>query len=244
MASGARPNVVIIMTDQQRADQSAREGFELDTTPFLDDLARSGTWFNRAYTSVPACGPARVSMLTGRYPNATRVRTNHNVEDATYCEDLYDVMRNAGYATALCGKNHSHIPADRTDHYFQVGHGGGSGEDRTEDEKGFDEYLGNLHHRADAGPAPFPLETQCPYRAVSSATKWIESLDKDPFFLWLSFPEPHNPYQACEPYFSMFPPETLPPTLSGKEARRIGILGLRGADSKGTSQLSGNAEAD
>ena len=78
-----RPNIVIIMSDQQRADVSAREGFALDTTPFLDALATGGTWFTRAYTSMPACLPARVSMLTGRYPGATRARTNHNEEDAT-----------------------------------------------------------------------------------------------------------------------------------------------------------------
>ena len=40
------PNIVLIMTDQQRADLSAREGFALDTTPFLDGLAREGVWFN------------------------------------------------------------------------------------------------------------------------------------------------------------------------------------------------------
>ncbi len=46
-----RPNIVIIMTDQQRADLTAREGFALDTTPFLDSLAAGGAWFDRAYTS-------------------------------------------------------------------------------------------------------------------------------------------------------------------------------------------------
>ena len=45
-----RMNIVLIMTDQQRADICRREGFPLDTTPFLDSLAAGGTWFNRAYT--------------------------------------------------------------------------------------------------------------------------------------------------------------------------------------------------
>ena len=91
-----RPNIVLIMTDQQRADLCAREGYPLDTTPFLDALAAQGTWFNRAYTVAPVCVPARVSTLTGRYPSATRVRTNHNVEDATYQADLIDVLARAG----------------------------------------------------------------------------------------------------------------------------------------------------
>ncbi|MDE0422648.1 MAG: sulfatase-like hydrolase/transferase [Gammaproteobacteria bacterium] len=210
-----KPNFVIIMTDQQRADVSKREGFPLDTTPFLDSLAAQGTWFDRAYTTMPACLPARVSMLTGRYPSATHARTNHNGEDAFFETDLYEVLRRQGYRTGLCGKNHSHLDAARMDYYFPLGHHGGSDVNRTEDETAFDEYLANLRMRADFAPAPFGVEVQCPFRAVTAATNWIDSIPyDDPFLLWLSFPEPHNPYQVPEPYFSLFPPETLPSTNS------------------------------
>jgi arylsulfatase A-like enzyme len=213
-----KPNIIIAMTDQQRADVCRREGFGLDTTPFLDGLARQGTWFQRAYTSMPACTPARVSLLTGRFPSTSRVRTNHNAADATYGRDLIDVLRSQGYATALCGKNHSHLRPNRLDYWFELSHDGGSGENRTAQEKAFDSYLAGLHHSAAHEPTPFPLECQCPYRAVSSALKWIDGVKDKPFFLWLSFPEPHNPYQVPEPYFSMFPPDAVPPTRSGSEA--------------------------
>ena len=215
----ARPNIVIIMTDQQRADVSKREGFQLDTTPFLDSLATRGTWFDRAYTTMPACLPARVSMLTGRYPSATHARTNHNGQDAFFETDLHEVMHRQGYRTALCGKNHSHVGADRMDYCFTLGHHGGSGENRTDSEIEFDEYLAGLRMRAGFDPAPHGVEVQCPFRAVTAAMQWIDSTsDADPFFLWLSFPEPHNPYQVPEPYFSMFPPETLPPTISDRSS--------------------------
>lgn len=214
-----KPNVVVIMTDQQRADVSKREGFALDTTPFLDSLASQGSWFNRAYTTMPACLPARVSMLTGRYPSTTRARTNHNRDDAFYEKDLYEVMREQGYKTALCGKNHSHIDADRMDYQFSIGHHGGFDDNRSEQEIAFDEYLASLKMRVPSEPSPYGAEVQCPYRAVSAATDWIDGLGADdPFFLWLSFPEPHNPYQVSEPYYSMFPPEDLPPTLSDESA--------------------------
>ena len=212
-----QPNVVIIMTDQQRADLSGREGYALDTTPFLDNLARQGTWFDRAYTCMPACVPARVSMLTGRYPSATRVRTNHNTEDATFGTDLFRLMHDSGYATSLCGKNHSHLNSKRTDHWFGIGHQGG-GEGRSEQEEEFDAFLKSLHMHMHREPTPFPVECQVPYRAVSRAQGWIRSLRGKPFFLWLSFPEPHSPYQVCEPYYSMFPPESLPPTLTDASA--------------------------
>ena len=219
--SSRKPNIVIIMTDQQRADICKREGFALDTTPFLDSLARQGTWFNRAYTSMPVCAPARTSMMTGRFPNATRVRTNHNVPDATFQTDLIGVLRSQGYATGLCGKNHCYLRPNSLDHWFELGHDGGSGRDRTEQERAFDNYLRNLHHSAAYEATPFPVECQGPYRAVSSALSWIDTVKDQPFFLWLSFAEPHNPYQVPEPYFSMFPHDSVPPTLSGKEALEV-----------------------
>ena len=212
------PNIVLIMTDQHRADVSAREGWPLDTTPRLDRLAAAGTWFDRAYTVAPVCAPARISLLTGRFPGAHRARTNHNIADALYERDLIDVLAARGYATAMVGKNHSHLTPERVDHWFALGHGGGRGENRTPQEKAFDEWLTGLHHCAAPEAAPFPLACQGPYRAVSDAQQWVRSVKGRPFFLWLTFAEPHNPYQAPEPYFSLFPPESLPPTRAGREA--------------------------
>lgn len=79
-----KANIVIIMTDQQRADTSNRECFPLNTTPFLDELAKGGQWFNKAYTSTPLCAPARISMLTGRFPSAHHVRINTTIEHAAF----------------------------------------------------------------------------------------------------------------------------------------------------------------
>jgi len=216
-----RPNIIVIMTDQQRADVCAREGFPLNTTPFLDSLACEGTWFKRAYTSMPVCAPARVSFLTGRFPSAHHVRVNHHTQHAFYAQDLIDVMRANGYATAMIGKNHSHLKESRVDHWFWLMHKGGRGSQRTQEERAFDEYLEALNHGTATEPTPFPLACQCPYRAVTNAKEWIRSLRGRPFFLWLSFPEPHNPFQVPEPYFSLFPPASLPPVHVGKEALAI-----------------------
>ncbi len=212
-----KPNIILIMTDQQRADLRAGEGFELDPTPSLDALGHTGVDFRKAYTTMPVCGPARVSMLTGRYPNATRVRTNHNIPDATYKKDLVQCVMEQGYRTALCGKNHSHLTADAMDYWHHFGHAGEGGGAPTQQEKEFDDYLARLKHLTDTSPAPFPPECQNPYRIVSSAMQWIDSVKDEPFFLWMSFPEPHNPFQVSEPYFSLFPPESLPPLKSSKE---------------------------
>ena len=83
-AQTGKPNIVVIMTDQQRADLCGREGFPLEVTPFVDRLAQENVWFNKAYTVMPASSPARCSMFTGRFPSATHVRTNHNIPDISY----------------------------------------------------------------------------------------------------------------------------------------------------------------
>lgn len=223
-----RPNVVVVMTDQHRADHCAREGFPLDTTPFLDGLARRGTWFDRAYTSTPVCAPARTSFLTGRFPTATRVWTNGQQDAAVYDRDLVDALDDAGYRTALVGKNHSCLDADRLDHAVEYGHWGatnGAAEARrTESDEAFEAWLSETALFEGGGgfsldPTPFPVETQCAPRCVDAATDWLDSLaGDDPFFLWLSLPEPHNPYQVPEPYHSLFSPDDLPPVDAGPSA--------------------------
>lgn len=206
------------MTDQQRADVSAREGFALNTTPFLDKLACQGTWFDKAYTAVPICSPARTSFLTGRYPSAHHVRSNQNAPDAYFEKDLFHVLHEQGYATALVGKNHSYLTRERVDHLVDFSHVGGNEAIKSQEAQRFDDFLNGLNHRVTTEPTPFPLECQLPHRVVSEAQSWIRHLNGKPFALWLSFSEPHNPYQVPEPYFSMFPPETLPPVHIGREA--------------------------
>ena len=207
-----KPNIIIVMTDQQRADLRRSRGYELDTMPFLDQWAQGGADFCSAYTPNPTCMPARVSMFTGRYIESHRVRTNHNEEDACYRKGLLEILKENGYTTALCGKNHTHYKPEDFDFAEQTGHMGYEGETNlTEQERQFADFLCATSHRETYSPSPFGIEVQHPYRNVSSAFKFIDSIAEErPFFAWVSFAEPHNPYQVPEPYFDMFPPETLP----------------------------------
>lgn len=207
-----KPNIVIVMTDQHRADLRAGMGYALDTMPFLDRWAGEGIDFRRAYTPNPCCLPARVSMFTGRYPSCHKVRTNHNVADAFYGEDLMDVLRRCGYRTALCGKNHTYLDQKDFDFCEPTGHlGGKPGPDSDAADVEFAEFLNKTRHMETHVPSPGGVCVQHPYKNVTSALKFIDEERGDsPFFLWLSFAEPHNPYQVPEPYFNMFPPESLP----------------------------------
>ena len=200
------------MSDQQRADLRKGCGYCLDTMPFLDSWAAGGCDFARGYSPNPTCMPARVSMFTGRYTQCHKVRTNHNAADAYYTEDLLDVLKKAGYETALCGKNHSHREPEEFDFHKTCGHLGYEGEENnTPEEIAFADYLRTTKHMEMHEPSPGGVEVQHPYRNVSDALQFMDQRDPEkPFFAWVSFAEPHNPYQVPEPYFNMFPPESLP----------------------------------
>lgn len=207
------PNIVLIMTDQQRADLRKLEGYPLDTMPFLDALATQGTWFDRAYTASPTCLPARSSMFTGRFPSATGIRSNAH-HGTAHCEKtLLEVLHERGYVTALCGKDHSGLDPSGFDSISGYSHGGSHRQpERTEAEIEVDAYLDGLHHATDPSPAPHTATEQCPARIVRDSIQWCTQQQEadQPYFLWMSIPEPHNPYQVPAEYFDLFPADSLP----------------------------------
>lgn len=216
-AQKQKPNIVLIITDQQRADLCGREGFPLPVTPYADSLASQYAWFNKAYTVAPASAPARCSLLTGRFPSATHVRTNTNTPDAFYEKDLLDVLKEEGYRTALVGKNHTYLKPDEVfDYHVGYGHRGKE-KPETDDEKAFARFLNKEVPGHYLKPAPFSVEQQQPYQIVTHALDWIEHEKNSPFFICVSIPEPHTPSQVCDPYYSMFPPEILPPLLTSRK---------------------------
>ncbi|MEI6425128.1 MAG: sulfatase-like hydrolase/transferase, partial [Lentisphaerota bacterium] len=75
--SAAKPNILIILPDQWRRQAFSCAGDPNVRTPNLDRLAGQGMSFERSYTVCPICGPARASLLTGRYPHQTDV-WSHN----------------------------------------------------------------------------------------------------------------------------------------------------------------------
>ncbi len=216
----SRPNIVLVMTDQHRADFSQLAGFGLDTTPFLDGLAGKGSYFPQAYTSSPACVPARTSLLTGRFPSAHRVSQNSNAAQAYYSDDLLDVLRRAGYVLRFAGKPHMHAgPEDFDSFAGPYSHTGGPVS--SEGDAAFDQWLDGLDHGVSLDPTPFALENQLAYRIVTDSIEALSSSSaSQPTFLWVSFPEPHNPYQVPEPYFSMFAEPDVPARLHGPQAAR------------------------
>ncbi len=105
-----RPNILLILTDQQHAGMMSVTGNPWLKTPAMDQLAATGVRFERAYSANPVCVPARVSMLTGHFPSHFGMRSNAEARNQLPADALKECMgwlfRNAGYETRYGGKTH------------------------------------------------------------------------------------------------------------------------------------------
>lgn len=214
-----KPNIIFIVSDQHRAGLTKREGYPLDTSPTLDKLAESGVGFDHAYCTAPLCAPSRAGMLTGRWPDATRVRANTMVSYAYYSQHLYQVAKSQGYRTGIAGKNDTFLKKDDLDFWRTYNLQSGWVPPHPPHEYiEYEKWMRSLYANVALEPCPFPLECQYPYRIVSDAIDFIKSSGNQPFILQVGFSEPHDPEQVSRPYWDMFPPDSVPPRYAGPEA--------------------------
>jgi len=109
----ARPNFLIVLADQFRADALGVSGNAFTQTPNLDGFAREGVRFSNAYCPQALCSPSRGALMTGVYPHTTRLQQNiyHTANTFTMPEyrlspNWPTLLHNAGYETAYIGKWH------------------------------------------------------------------------------------------------------------------------------------------
>ncbi len=229
------PNIVLVMSDQHRADMMGCAGDASLRTPSFDALAAEGVRFSRVSCQGPLCMPARASFMTERYVRDHGVYTNWG-EIAPDSPTYVRALREAGYHTALLGKAHLYlderlnvahidemavrlealgfaevfetgdkfvgkIPTRYTD--FLAGRGL------------LDAYRTHIADRSyqgenedgqnatkcvpmwDSTPMPLPLDAYVDTWHGEQAVRWIERYDRqEPFFLFLGFPGPHDPWDA------------------------------------------------
>ncbi|MDH3706902.1 MAG: sulfatase-like hydrolase/transferase [Acidimicrobiia bacterium] len=231
----SRPNIVLILTDQQRHDQlgSWSDGFY--ETPNLDRLADAGTRFDTAYTMSTLCAPARGSLLTGLYPNRFRGHRDDRPDGGgrSVREGFWTIahqLGHAGYATAHVGKGH--FKPMRADHGFEhlrlAEH---LNLYRGETPPTVDDHVASLvwagraeplatglfppghpdakRYRQHLSAVPYPLpEAYHPTSWVTDeAIAWLQGRDDDrPFFLQVSYPHPHTPYNPPATYADRYDP--------------------------------------
>jgi len=242
-----RPNVLLILTDQERYDASA-PGDPLVETPGSDRLSREGIRFEQAFTPISICSSARASLLTGRFPHHHGMLNNCHEPDAlrpnlptdlsTFSEKLAD----AGYDLSYIGK--WHVGRDQTPKDFGFSYLGGSDKHHDNIDAAFREYrtergvpLGKpslkdqIYTGEDprdasegtlvAATAPIDVEDT---RAWFIAQRTIERIEEyadgsrdAPFFHRTDFYGPHHPYVVPEPYASLYDPGDIEPPDSYAE---------------------------
>jgi len=207
------PNVVLIMTDEQKADSLSVYGNPVVRTPNLERLALRGVTFTSAFTPYPVCVPSRVMTFTGRYAHTTRSRSNSVLMQPEEDHLLAAVVR-SGYTAGLVGKNHCFDAKGLQlfDYIWQCGHGGPA-DPPTEDAAAAVQFIrdSQITRRAwGTATNPYPPEALGTALTVDQAIGFLERQGGDPFFLWCSIADPHTPLQTAEPYASMYDPSDVP----------------------------------
>jgi arylsulfatase A-like enzyme len=204
-ATPTKPNILLIIADQWRAQALGYAGDPNVKTPNLDRFEKQCVNFTQAVSGTPVCTPMRATMLTGQRPLTHGLFINDaplNPEITTIAK----VLKGAGYDTGCIGKWHvdghgrsNYIPPERR--------------------QGFDYWkvlecthaYNNSAYYAD-GPEKLKWEGYDAIAQTRDAQNYIESRAKSgkPFLLWLAWGPPHNPYEtAPEKYRAMYDPQKL-----------------------------------
>ena len=231
-----KPNILLIMTDQQRWDALGTVSPWMGT-PNMDRIAREGVQFTNCITTSPLCIPARRAMATGLYAHVTGVWVNRFTPLDT--PTWMSCIRDAGYRTSLFGKTHlnAHGGDLRNVAYLLQA----QGMDDVNETGGPRDCTGILSHMTAewaqlglwegykqdlaerysnrpyiARPSTLGFEHYYDTYVGRKAKEYLEAYERNqPWFCWVSFGGPHEPWDAPEPYASRYAPDEMPKALSG-----------------------------
>lgn len=218
-----RPNVILIMTDDQGYGDYGYHGNHHIKTPVLDNLAENSVRLTNFHVS-PVCAPTRSSLMTGRYSLRTGVCDTYNggAIMSTNEVTIAEILSEGGYQTGIFGKwhlgdNYPTRPMDQGFNESVVHLGGGIGQPGdypnywAKDSSYFDPVL--MHNGK-----PQQYTGYCSDVYTDEAIKYINKHTDKPFFVYLSFNAPHTPLQLPQEYYDMY--KDIDPTSGfGKEDR-------------------------
>lgn len=241
-SKAVKPDILLIMPDQMRGDCLSILGHPAVQTPQMDQLAKDGTLFRRAYTTVTSCIPARHSLLSGLYPQTSGAVGFRARPFST--PTMPKLVADAGYSTVLVGRN-MHQPPQSGDCGYQkriLGSTYVKGDDydnflrkAAPQTGGIRKLISDLGIDCNLWRAnPWPLNDNLHPTAwtVTQSRKAVKDADKDkPLFLTASFYAPHPPLFPPKKYFDKYMNSKLPNPARG-EWVDWGKLSPKG-DSKG-----------
>jgi len=227
------PNILIITTDQHNAEIAGFAGNPVVRTPNLDALAAEGTVFDQAFTPWPLCTPARTSIFSGLWPKHHKVRYNVNMNYRPGGPGLApertafpEVLQQAGYNTAFFGKLHTRHEGGKNfgHHLMRLVEGKCHFVPSPDAEDEYRRYLREKGYPPGAWKvwendpsyrengfvtSPFPLEDYVDTFIARMATEHLERV-QPPFYAWVSFCSPHNPWDPPAPFDTMIDPAAIP----------------------------------
>lgn len=204
-----RPNIILIMTDDQGYGDFGFTGNPHIKTPNLDQLASESVQFENFYVS-PVCAPTRSSLLTGRYSLRTGIHDTYNGGAIMATEEITiaEMLKEAGYNTGIFGKWHlgDNYPSRPGDQGFDEslihlsGGMGQVGDFTTYFQKDSSYYDPVLWHNGKQKK----YDGYCSDIFTEEAINFISQKKDEPFFCYLSFNAPHTPLQVPQKYIDMY----------------------------------------
>ena len=215
-----KQNLLVIMVDQLRYDCLGFTGCPASSTPNLDRLAREGAWFDRAYTSLPSCCPARQSFLTGLRPEQLGAYWNFDITlpVASITPERFiwtQALKAQGYRMGYVGKWHVSPIYTPLDFGYDVYIPESSHADYIQEK-----YPGLTYAEPYLGePDPLPLEDTPTHYLSQKAMELMEDMaaQGEPWHLRLDLSEPHLPCRPAAPFAGRVDPASLEPWGSFSE---------------------------
>ena len=178
------PNIILIMADDHAVNAVSAYGSQLIKTPNIDRLANQGILFENCFSTNSICNPSRASIMTGKYSHIHGLTTNYikpGNEHITYPE----LLKKAGYQTALVGKTHFWIETNciKSMDYYMINHGAEYHNpkflEKGKELQNYEGYVTDI--------------------VTDKGIDWLKRCDKTkPFMLMLHHPAPHMPFQETD----------------------------------------------
>lgn len=210
----SRPNIVFILTDDQRWDALSCMGHPFFKTPNMDRIANEGAKFTNFFVSIPLCSPSRANFLTGQYAHKNGIIDNNNHDKLSHQLKTYpQLLQQAGYETGFFGKWHM-------------------GNDATPRE-GFDKWV-CMHGQGQYIDCPLNVDGKevrskgyITEVLTDYAVEFLKQPRTKPFLLYFPHKACHAPFKPAEKYKDLYadeaitPPASLDDDLSGKPALKM-----------------------
>lgn len=192
-----RPNLIVMMTDDQRHDSMSCAGNTVLQTPNMDRLAAEGLRFRNMFVTNSLCSPSRATLLTGLYSHVHGVIDNKQRQIAADQPLVSDLLRQAGYEVAFCGKSHvAGALRDRQWDYYFGFRGQGSylepkiAEGVDGDDRLYDGYMDDI--------------------VTGKAVDFIKRPHEKPYCLFLWFKAPHRSWERARRHHDLFRGDVIP----------------------------------